>query len=249
MKKHIRIIDPIIEAEHDLSGFQQLANSDLRISTVNLDFGPGTVGSQFEVALATPDVCAKAIEAQREGVDALVINCMGDVGCAEARECVDIPVLGPYESSLHIASLLSLKFGVVTMVDGVIGIMESAAKKYGAADKLGSIRAINMDVEEMHADPERRDRRLAEESLRMIKEEGVGAVILGCAEMRGAEQSISRYLQSEGIKVPIIEPMSATIMLAASLVEAGLSHSKHSFPTPQTNCIAGYDTLRELLKK
>lgn len=249
MKKHIRIIHPSIGAIQYSGYFRHLENDDLKLSAVNVTSGPDTLASRFEVALAVPDTCAKAIEAEHEGVDALVIDCMGDVGCAESRECVSIPILGPYETSLHVAGLLSHKFAVVTMVDAVVGVMESAAKQYGVADKLSSIRAINMSVEEMHTDTVRRNQRLVEVSQQLIDEEGVGAIILGCAEMRGAETAVSESLLESGFNVPVIEPLRTTILIAAALVEARLAHSKTSFPFPQKNRIVGYDSLNALINK
>ncbi len=249
MKKHIRIIHPIVGAEHDESDLSQLQSDDLELSAVYLDNGPSTLASSFEVALAVPDTCARAIEAEKEGVDAIVIACMGDVGCYQARACVSIPVLGPYETSLHIASLLSTKFGVVTMVDEVVGLMENVAMGYSMAGKLGSIRSIRMSVEEMIADRDQRNRKLVEVSCQLVKEDRADAIILGCSEMQGAETFVANSLREQGINVPIIEPIAATVAVASALVDAQLTHSKQSFPSPDIGPIVGYDALRDLLEK
>ncbi len=248
MKKHIRIIHPAINADSLGGRFRQFENEQLKISFTCLDYGPDILASRLGVALATPDTCAKAKEAEREGVDALVIDCMGDVGCHEARESVSIPVLGPYETSLHVAGLLGHSIGVATMVDEVIGIMEIMAKQFGTGDKLAAIRAIQMSVAEMEADPGLRDQRLVEVSEQLVKIDGAGVVILGCAEMQGAEKRVSAFLAERGVNVPIIEPVSTTIMIAAALVDAGLTHSKQSFPEPRINQIAGYDKLAGLIR-
>lgn len=249
MKKHIRIIKPEVGSERDVSDLKHLQSDELKLSTVNLDRGPTTLASLFEVGLAVPEVCARAIEAEKEGVDAIVIDCMGDVGCYQARECVSIPVLGPYETSLHTASLLSYKFGVLTMVDEVVGLMENVAKGYGMGSKLGTIRAINMPVAEMVSDKDKRNKRLVEVSRQLIKEDRVDAIILGCTEMQGAEQFVAESLLAEGINVPIIEPLAATVAAASALVDVQLTHSKQSFPTPRNGPIVGYDALSDLLKK
>ena len=243
MNKHIRIIHPDIGPARDLGDLHYLERDDLLLSSVGLDVGPSQLASQFEVALGVPDTCAKVMAAEKEGVHAIVIDCMGDVGVAEARECVAIPVLGPYETSLNVASLLGHKCGVATMVDEVIPVMGSFARKYGFEHNVASIRAINMDVASMQADPEQRDRRLIELCRQLVVDDGADTIILGCTEMIGAEVAVKKALSNEGITIPIIQPLTAAITVAAALLDAGLTHSKRAFPTPGFGPTAGYDFL------
>ena len=243
MNKHIRIIHPAIGAARDLEELQHLERDDLQLSCVGLDVGPSELASQFEAALGVPDTCAKAIAAEKEGVHAIVIDCMGDVGVEEARECVSIPILGPYETSLNIASLLGHKCSVATMVDEVVPVMGSFARKYGFEHNVASIRAINMDVASMMAHPAKRDKRLIELCRQLVVEDGADTIILGCTEMLGAEVPVNEALSAEGISVPIIQPLTAAITVAAALLDAGLTHSKKAFPTPGFGATSGYDFL------
>ena len=74
---------------------------------------PHTVVDYFMNVLAVPSICKGAIEAEEEGADACIIICTDDPGLRFARQLVDIPVIGEYESTLHLACMMGNKFGVV----------------------------------------------------------------------------------------------------------------------------------------
>ena len=75
--------------------------------------GPSTVIDYFMNALAVPPICKGAIEAEREGADALIIVCTDDPGLRFARQLVDIPVIGEFECTVHLACMMGHKFGVL----------------------------------------------------------------------------------------------------------------------------------------
>lgn len=55
-----------------------------------------------------------AIQAERDGFDAIVIYCFSDVGLEACRENVRIPVIAPGETALAVAQTLCNRFVVVT---------------------------------------------------------------------------------------------------------------------------------------
>ena len=63
---------------------------------------------------AANEIVEAIIEAEREGFDAAFVNTCMDVGVQQARAMVNIPVLGPGETTMTYATLLGSKFGVVT---------------------------------------------------------------------------------------------------------------------------------------
>ena len=54
-----------------------------------------------------------ALRAEKEGYDAFLIGNFSDSGLAEAREMVNIPVLGICETSMHIACMMGASFGII----------------------------------------------------------------------------------------------------------------------------------------
>lgn len=61
------------------------------------------------------EVMRNAQRAEREGYDAFLIGNSSDAGIREARELVNIPVLGLSETALHIACMMGATFGLMTV--------------------------------------------------------------------------------------------------------------------------------------
>ena len=78
--------------------------------------GPGKypVVDYFMNALEIPKLCEGAMEAEKEGADAIVIACTDDPGLRVIRTLVDIPVIGEMESTLHLACMMGHRFGLVS---------------------------------------------------------------------------------------------------------------------------------------
>ncbi len=76
---------------------QALAAPGLELSHVQIEGGALMVRSEEDERRAAPGVLRRVLEAAQDGVDAVVIDCTGDVGLAEARALVPIPVIGPGE--------------------------------------------------------------------------------------------------------------------------------------------------------
>jgi len=71
------------------------------VSVISLLEGPSLVRSLHEAALAAPGTVSRIAEAEGEGVDAVISDCMTDPGVEAAREVVSIPVIGPAGTSFH----------------------------------------------------------------------------------------------------------------------------------------------------
>jgi allantoin racemase len=63
----------------------------------------------------TREVIFNAMKAEREGYDAFLIGNISDAGIREARESVNIPVLGMCETSLHVACMMGANFALVAI--------------------------------------------------------------------------------------------------------------------------------------
>lgn len=63
------------------------------------------------------DVIYNAIRAEKEGYDAFLIGNSSDAGLREAREMVNIPVLGLSETSMLVACMMGATFGLMTVSD------------------------------------------------------------------------------------------------------------------------------------
>lgn len=240
--KRIRVVVPIVtEGFRDLDEFSDSAGPGTEITVTQIERGPASIESEFDDALAAPEVILKAFEAERDGMDAVVIDCMDDPGLLGAREMVSIPVLGPCQTTMHLASMLGHTFSVVTVMEGSVPGFENRAKVYGLADKLASVRWVDIPVLELAADEDRLLADLIDESVKAVEHDGAHAVVFGCTGLLGYAAAVGRALAERGFNgVPVIDPMPATIKMAEALVDLGLRQSKRTYPDPPRKRIVGY---------
>jgi allantoin racemase len=240
----IHLITPIVtEGVRTLDDVAGLNSADLSITQSLIATGPVSIECEFDEAMSVPGIVAEAITAERSGADAIIIDCMGDPGLKAAREVVSIPVLGPSETSMHLAAMLGHNYSVVTVLDSVVPMIENLAKIYGTSDKLVSVRVINIPVLELEAAPEKLTEELAKASLAAVETDGAHAIVLGCTGFLGCAEAIDAALQSRGYSLPVIDPIPATVCVAAGIVRAGLTHSKRSFAQPRSKDLKGYPSI------
>jgi allantoin racemase len=87
-----------------------------------------------------------AVDAERQGYDAVAVTHFQDPGLAEAKSAVDIPVLGLGETTLHFACTLGRKLGLVTINPAFIPWHEDQIVKYGLQSRVVGVRAVDAAV-------------------------------------------------------------------------------------------------------
>lgn len=239
----IRIITPITtQGFATLEPFEGLVNADTELDMVQIETGPASIESAYDEMLAVPGTVLKAIEAERDGVDAVVINCMGDPGLHPSREAVTIPVVGPCEATMHLASMLGHTFSVVTVMETLRPQFENQAKVYGVREKLASVRAVEIPVLELERDWDRMIAEMTEQAVRAVEDDGASVIMFGCTGMAGAAEAVEAGLVARGYDgVPVIDSMAAAIKVAEAIVGTKLTHSKRSYPFPPRKPVVGYD--------
>ncbi|MEM2369435.1 MAG: AroM family protein [Candidatus Bathyarchaeia archaeon] len=200
---------------------------DTEIYVVSLDEGPASIESAYDEELAAPWILERVKEAEDKGFDAIIIDCMGDPALHAAREIVNIPVIGPCQASLSIASMICDRFSVITVLDRLLPLFRRKIREYGFEDKLSSVRSVEVPVLELEKKREEVKARLLSEAKKALEVDGAEAIILGCTGMVG----MAKELQ-ENLKVPVIDPAVASIKMAEILVDMGISQSKRGYPKP-----------------
>jgi len=239
----IRVIVPVTTREFvgaTRPQYVAAARPDAEISVVGLDRGPVSLESDYEDALAVPDILTKVRVAEAEEMDALIIDCMADPGLAPARELASIPIVGPAQAAMHLAAILAHRFSVVTVLERDIPLIDHLARLYGLEGYLASARPVNIPVLELGKDQERLVEALVEQSVRAVVEDGAHIIVFGCTGMKGLAQQVEQALEEQGYTVPVIDPSLAALKLAEALVDMGLSHSKRTYPPPPPKEIVGY---------
>lgn len=89
------------------------------------------------------EVIYNAIKAEKEGYDAFLIGNISDAGIREAREMVNIPVLGLSETSLHMACIMGANFALVTLSEKWTPRLLENVHRYGLERRLIGVEALN----------------------------------------------------------------------------------------------------------
>lgn len=230
----VKVVLPIISSifnEEVNKEFEFYASADTEISVENLDFGPASIESQYDEALAVPNFLEKAIAAEKEGYDAVICNCFGDSGVRPAREIIDIPVIGPGEAAMLLATSLAHTYSIVTVLPNVVPMIKDLSKLTGLDEKLASVRYVCIPVLEVN-DKERLLQGLFEQSLQAIKEDGAHSIILGCTGFLGMATDLQEKLLQNGYDVPVLDPAFAAIKLVETFVAMNLKQSRLTYMSP-----------------
>lgn len=208
---------------------QDWAFPGTEVSVVDVPDGPASIESSYEELMSVPATLDGIRRAEADGFDAVIIGCFGDPGLDAARELVEIPVIGPGESSLLLAASLGHRFSVITILDSVIAAQELQAYKAGVRDKLASVRATDIPVLSLMKDRDATLKRVIEVGRRAVEEDRADSLVLGCMTMSflGVAPEVSATLG-----VPVINAGLTALKSAETLVSMEMSHSKRAFPTP-----------------
>lgn len=201
------------------------ASQDVEIEVVPVERGPFSMEFATEEVLAGPYVLEAVCAAERDGVDAVVLDCMVDPILRAARESVRIPVLAPGLSGLTVAGLLGARIAVIGMRNGQ-QLLEEHIRAYGFERKVCSMHIVHAPPADLiesqpYCVP------IIEAAIETaIAEHRAEVILFGCTAMSG-------YVADLGARydIPIVEPMACAINMAVAMVRLGLSHSKRCYET------------------
>jgi Asp/Glu/hydantoin racemase len=83
-----------------------------------------------------------AMQAEKEGYDAMIFGSSTDPGLREARSVVDIPVISTLESSFLVACTVADKIGLITPTEEVAHIVSGNLHQYRLSAKIASFETL-----------------------------------------------------------------------------------------------------------
>lgn len=173
---------------------------------------PPAIQGPEDGAICRPFVLDEVSLAAAQGADAIIIACFDDPALFAARARVSVPVLGIGEAGFHAAMLLGGRFSVVTTLPVAIAVIEENLAQYGIT-ACARVRAAGVRVLELEDGAQGALLKVSDEIARAKAEDGVGAIVLGCA---GMADFAARMEAEHGIRV--IDGVGAAAALAAALV-------------------------------
>lgn len=162
---------------------KRFVRPDTLVHAVNLKYGTASIESHYDDTMAAPFVVQKAEWAERNGYDAVVVSCMLDPGVKAAKEAVEIPVVGPREAGMAIASVLGTR--------------------------STTILPRGIPVLQMHDDLEKTYKALRRDAEKAIGE-GYDVLIMGCTALSGVAERLNEefevpVLENLGVALKVAE--------------------------------------------
>ncbi|WP_439524411.1 aspartate/glutamate racemase family protein [Marivita sp.] len=182
------------------------------IECLTLAEGPFGIESQLDSdSVVLP--LAKLVQS-RPDAGAFVIACYSDPGLDACRSVAPQPVFGIQESGVLTAMARADRFGVIAIAEASVQRHRRTMARMQVLDRLACEIPLNMSVDETARGTGTFDRLVAVGTA--LKEQGAGAVILGCAGMARHRPGLEAKLN-----IPVIDPTQAAVAMALGALLAG----------------------------
>ncbi len=156
-----------------------------------------------------------------QGVSGHVIACFGDPGLLAARELASGPVIGIAEAAMHTATLVATRFSIVTTLPRTLVIARHLLQQYGFTHHCAALHAIDLPVLALEDGSGLAQEKVRQRCIQAKREDGCGAIVLGCGGMATLAASLTQELE-----MPVIDGVSAAVKMVESLVALGFGTSK-----------------------
>jgi allantoin racemase len=179
------------------------------------------------LGMAVPPFVEAFRDAEKQGYDAVVPLGTLDFATDAGRCVVDIPVVGPSESMLHIASMLGRRFGIIMYDDSVLPLGHRMVERFGMLQKVIGWRTCRFQLPEITAN---RDAVIADFVAKARELVQMGADVILPMGITQCPVHIKPDWLMQELGVPVVEGIGAPIRLAAMLVSLKLNFSRAYWP-------------------
>ena len=188
----------------------------------SLEGPPSIQGEEDGRAAKGPllNLVADAVDAGAEGI---VIGCFDDTAVAEAAAFAPCPVIGIGQAAFHLCALRQWRFSVVTTLSVSVPVIAGNIASYGLTRLCRRLRASEVPVLDLESSTADAAGRVLREAEQAVAEDGISAVILGCAGMVHVASSLRAALP-----VPVIDPVEAAAACIAWLRQSNVQPQSHA---------------------
>lgn len=206
----------------------EFTGEDVELSMECLTETKVYVDSAFDVVMAGPEIVQRAIQAEKDGFDAVVIYCFSDPALDACREAVSIPVVGGGQASCLTSMMVGRQCGI--LITDKRRMSEKMAFRYQTGlmpDNIRSMHSVDLHDVDIWKEREKTLDILFQASKELMDEAGVQVIILGCLSFLGLAEPLAKRL-----KIPVIDAAKAAVSMAESLVRQKLFTSKIAYALP-----------------
>ena len=175
--------------------------------------------------LVVHEVIGSVIEADREGFDAIVVNCFDDPGVNEARARVRTPVFGLSEATFHHACQLGARLGaLVPDMPGQVAFVQRQIEAMGLSARLipngvrTECKRFTESFAEALADPGAMIARLDAQARELV-DDGADVVVIACGGLGQVCGTQGWHvIEHNGALVPVVNPLATAVKTAEMMV-------------------------------
>lgn len=216
-----------------------ISRSDSHVTVMEVGVGPLSIESSIEEFMAVGPMLKSLREIGEENkYDAIIIGCAGDPGLRPARELLDIPVIGPAESSYHFACMVSDRFSILSTLQAgkeSDDATRAHLREKGLEARLASVEFAKLGVTDLWGGNPEVITKFVIDASKSAKSKGAGSLVLGCMSM--AFLMVDDIVRSSGL--PVINPLKTAIKTAEMFIDLKARHSRVTYPA------ADIDKLRK----
>jgi allantoin racemase len=200
---------------------------DFAGSDVKAQLGKQSALNGLDHYMEQPAIIRKIVWAQDNGYDAVIQSNTFDPGVDGGRLSVKIPVLGPLRTTLHCATTLADRIGIMVPLSGHVPYTWRLMRMLGMENHITDIRPVGV----YGADIAQRHDELLDTGVKVIKglgDDGAQAVIpLGGALI---PYVVSPADLEKLSGVPVFNTKAVTIRFAETCVSLGMRQSPLTYP-------------------
>jgi allantoin racemase len=202
------------------------------VEIVGYDEGSDPVMTYSDIEMNLPGILKRLMKAEKEGYKAAIIGCFGDPGLHGARQILSIPVLGPGETSLAIASTLGEKILLIEPGEEFVFATEVMVRAYGYDNRVVGIYPTEFGFECCVPGSDKAEeisRQIGADICSKVEQTGAHVIVLGCIGFNKFTDIVKKAIEERGFLCPIVEPGIVTMHYAKFLLGLGLNESRQMF--------------------
>lgn len=231
----------------DLVGrtLSEFAREDTDLEITHLEGSPEDIDYYYYKHLMETGIFERVLEAEREGIDAIVIGCCYDPGVRVARELVDVPVVGPLEAGIRLSPYYGHDFAILTDHHKAVPYLEDLVGTLGAGPRFRGIDAVEWWASDMPENTATVADDACEYAQSLVESSGAEVVVLACTLIAACMDDNRTYPD-----VPVINPNVAGLKMAELLGDLYRTgqyeiNRRGYYESPRTADPEGYEAVRE----
>ena len=185
------------------------SSPEVEVGIVRVKATPYFIGNAPDLlGIAVPPFIEAFRDAEKQGYDAVVPLGTLDLGVDAGRSAVDIPVVGPSKSMLHIASMLGRRFGIMMYHDFVLPLGYRMVEQFNMMPKVVGWRTCGFELPDIIANRERVVSKFVDSARELVK---LGADVILPMGITQCPVHIKPDFLMKELGVPVVEGIGAPI--------------------------------------